>query len=185
MARIARMRQGSLHCARLARISVPAWRDGFSTDICARLARIASMINAICGSDVYRINELVRVAKDWQQATVLKYASSCHLWITLGWGDSVQRGLRKRGERVHRGTTAPAGWPHAAYGYQSTEGKCRLGYVVGLMSSTLKGPCHISQPTSKFTREMAKSSLGGDVFAPSEMADHMLSLKDFLAPSKA
>ena len=33
-------------------------------DICARWARIAPKINALCGSDVYRINELVRVVKD-------------------------------------------------------------------------------------------------------------------------
>ena len=45
-------------------------------DICAHLARITSMINAICGSDLYRMNELVRVAKAWQHATALKYASA-------------------------------------------------------------------------------------------------------------
>ena len=40
-------------------------------DICARLARIASRINALCGSDVYRINELVRAAKDIEVCVVL------------------------------------------------------------------------------------------------------------------
>ena len=45
-------------------------------DICARVARIASRINSLFGSDVYRINGLVRAAKEQQRATVLKYASS-------------------------------------------------------------------------------------------------------------
>ena len=47
-------------------------------DVCARLARIVSRINALCGSDVYRINVLARVVKDWQQATAPKYASPAH-----------------------------------------------------------------------------------------------------------
>ena len=44
-------------------------------DICVRLARIASRVNAICGSDVYRSHELARVVMDRQQAAALKYAS--------------------------------------------------------------------------------------------------------------
>ena len=69
-------------------------------DICACLVRIVSRTNSLCGSDVYRINELVREAKDWQQAPVLKYASSSHPWKTLGWSDRVRKDLRKTGERV-------------------------------------------------------------------------------------
>ena len=72
-----------------------------------------------------------------------------------------------------------AGWSDAAYGGQSTEGICRLGYTIGLMSSTLKGACRILPRTSKFTRKMVKSSLGGEIYALSEMVDHMLLLKDF------
>ena len=34
-------------------------------DICARLARIASRINELTGSDVYRINDLVKTVKTW------------------------------------------------------------------------------------------------------------------------
>ena len=78
--------------------------------------------------------------------------------------------------------TSLVGRADAAYGDQSTHGKCRLGYVVGLTSSTLRGPCHIIQWTSKFTRKMAKSSLGGEVYAFSEMLDHMALLKEFYAP---
>ena len=33
--------------------------------ICARSARIATRIEALCGSDVYRISELFRVAEEW------------------------------------------------------------------------------------------------------------------------
>ena len=114
---------------------------------------------------------------------MLKYASSSHPWKAPGWGDRVKGALRKGGERVHCVPMTLLGWYDAAYGGQSTEGKCRLGYVIGLMSSTLKCPCHISQWTSKFTRKMVKSSLGGEVYALSEMVDHMLLLKDFYGPS--
>ena len=69
-------------------------------DICARLARIASWISALCGSDVYRINELVRAAEGWQQATALKYASSSLSWEAPGRGDKVHGVLRKRGGTV-------------------------------------------------------------------------------------
>ena len=66
----------------------------------------------------------------------------------------------------------------AACGYQSTEGKCRLGYVIGLMLSCLRGARRILQWTSKFIREIAKSILGGEVYALGEMVDHMPLLKD-------
>ena len=130
-------------------------------DICARLARIASRITALCGSDVYRINELARVVTDWQQATA------------PGRGGKVPTVLRKRGEKAHGGSTTLAGWPDVAYGDQSTECKSRLGYAVGLMSSTMEGPPHILRRTSKFARKVVKSSLDGGVYALSEMVDHV------------
>ena len=46
------------------------------------------------------------------------------------------------------------------------------------MSSALSGPCHIIQRTSKFTRKLVTSSLGGEVFAFSEMLDHMSMLPE-------
>ena len=67
-------------------------------------------------------------------------------------------------------------WSDAAYGGQSSLGKCRLGYVIGLMSPNLCGPCH---RTSEFTRKLVKSSLGGEVYAFSEMLDHMSMLSEF------
>ena len=116
---------------------------GSRPDTCARFARIASRTNALRGSYVCRTNVLGWVADEWQPATALKYASSSHPWEPLGWGDKVQGALRKRGERFHGDSMTLAGWPDAAYGDQSAEGKCRLGYVIGWMSSTLKGPCRI------------------------------------------
>ena len=77
---------------------------------------------------------------------------------------------------------ALAGWSGAAYGGQSTEGKRRLGYVIGPTSSTLWGPCHILQWTSKFTKEPAERNLGGEVYALSEMVDPMLVGKDVYGP---
>ena len=114
-------------------------------NIRASLARVALRINALCGSDVYRIGELVRVAKEWQPATALMYASSSHPWKSLGRDDRSQAALPKRGEEVHGGSMTMEGWSGAGYGDQSTEGKCRLGYEIGLMPSTLKGPCRILQ----------------------------------------
>ena len=128
---------------------------------------------------MYRTNELVRAAKAWQPATVLNYASPSHPWKALGRGGKVKGALRKRGERVRGGSMTLAGWSDAAYWDQSAEGGCRLGYVIGLMSSTLKGPRRISPWVSKFSREVAKCSPGSGVYALSEMVDHMLLLEDF------
>ena len=73
-------------------------------DISTMWARIVSRINALCGSDVYRVNVLARVVEDWQQETALKYASPSHPWTALGRGDRAHAVLRKRGERVHGGS---------------------------------------------------------------------------------
>ena len=148
-------------------------------DICARLAGIASWLDQLCASDVFRINGLVRVAKDWQQATALKYASPPRPRETSGRGDRTKQAPRNQGVKVHRGSAPLVGRPDAAYSDQSTEGKRRLGYVVGLTSSTPRSPCRILQWTSKFTWEFVKSILGGEVYAPSEMADYMMLLRVF------
>ena len=64
----------------------------------------------------------------------------------------------------------------------SQNGKCRLGCLIGITSSSLSGPCHVAQWTSKFARKLVKSSLGGEVYAFSEMIDHMALLREFCAP---
>ena len=71
------------------------------------------------------------------------------------------------------------GWSDAAYGGQSSLGDCRLGYVIGLTSSNLCGPRHLIQWTSKFTRKLVRSSLGGEVYAFSEMLDHTSTIREF------
>ena len=65
---------------------------------------------------------------------------------------------------------------------QYTEGRCRSGYVMGLTSSTLEGPRPILQRTFKYTRKLAKGSLGGEVYARSDVVGHMMLLKDFYGP---
>ena len=72
-----------------------------------------------------------------------------------------------------------ARWPDAAFGTHEQDGRCRLGYLIGLMSSTLTGPVHILQWASKFTRRHVKSSLGEEIFALSEMWDHMDMIREF------
>ena len=130
-------------------------------DICACLANIASRANALQGGDIYRINDLIKTIKLWQPRTVLKYESSSNPLFPPT-GDSLGR-FRARGERLHKGTLTLAGWSDAAYGGLSEEGRCRLGYIIGLMSSSLSlsGPCHVLQWTSKFTRKFVTGSLVG------------------------
>ena len=79
-------------------------------------------------------------------------------------------------------TLSLVGWSDAAYGDLLQNGRCRLGYLSGIMASSLSGPCHVLQWTSKFTRKLVKSSLGGEVYAFSEMVDHMAPSKEFRAP---
>ena len=74
---------------------------------------------------------------------------------------------------IHEGAMMLVGWSDAAFGTHTQDGRCRLGYIIGLMSSTLTGPVHILQWASKFTRKHVKSSLGGGIFALSEMWGHM------------
>ena len=83
---------------------------------------------------------------------------------------------------MHGGTLSLVGWSDAAYGDLSQNGRCRLGYLIGIMSSSLSGPCHVLQWTSKFTRKLVKSSLGGEVYAFSELIDHMALPREFYAP---
>ena len=69
-------------------------------DICARLARIASRVNSLQGSDVYRISDLATTVRAWRLATVLKYPSSSHMG-ELAEGDENGE-MRKRVEKTRR-----------------------------------------------------------------------------------
>ena len=146
-------------------------------DISARLAHIAYHINSLEGSDVYSINGLIKTAKEWQKAAVLKNDSSSQLGTVCEGPGGVK--MRERKEKIRGITMTLVGWSDAAYGERSNLGKCRLGYVIGLMSSTLSGLCHIIQWASKFTRKLVKSSQGGKVYAFSEMIAHMSVLRKF------
>ena len=101
--------------------------------------------------------------------------------ITPARGD-VDRRIRTRGEKAHCGTMTPAGWPYIVYREQTSEGKCRPGYAIGLASSTLRVPCHLLQRPSKFARKLAERNPGGEVFAFSDMIDSMALLREFRAP---
>ena len=57
-------------------------------------------------------------------------------------------------------------------------GNADSGNVLGLMSPNLCGPCHIIHRASKFEQKLDKSSLGGEVYAFSEMLDHMSMLRE-------
>ena len=78
-------------------------------DVRARLRRIASHINSLCGSDAYRSNKLARAVKEWQMATVLKHASPPHPWKSLGFEG------KGRGDLFNRREELPlVGWSDAA-----------------------------------------------------------------------
>ena len=67
--------------------------------------------------------------------------------------------MRQRSEKIQGNTTTLAGWSAAAYGDQSSLGKCRLGYAIGVMSSTLSGPCHITNGPQNSLVKLAKKAL--------------------------
>ena len=73
-----------------------------------------------------------------------------------------------------------AGWSDAAFGTHVQDGHCHLGYIIGLMSSALPGPAHILQWASNSTQKIAKSSLGGEIFALNEMRGHVEIIREFL-----
>ena len=107
-------------------------------DICARLARTASRVNSLQGSDVYRINDLVKTVKVWQQAAMLKNWSASHAGKH---GKGLEAGkMRQRSTTIHSGTMTLVGWSDAAYADRPTPGKCRLGDAIGLMSTSKRGP---------------------------------------------
>ena len=94
-------------------------------DICARLAQLATKVNNLQGSDIYRINALFKSVKNDQSRTVLKYASSS---FPLFPARSDRRGRsRSYGERLCAGSLSLADWSDAAYGVPSQNGKCRWG----------------------------------------------------------
>ena len=95
---------------------------------------------------------------------------------------NIRDRTRARGEQIHCETITCAGLLDAAHGNQSAEGECRLGYVIGITSSTVNGPRHILQWPSKFTRNLAKGSLGGEVNPCSETIDRAPPLREFHAP---
>ena len=65
--------------------------------------------------------------------------------------------MRNRGEKVLCGAGTLAGWSDAANGDRTDEGRSRLGYVIRLASSTLRGH---QRRTSTFTGKMEKVAGG-------------------------
>ena len=129
------------------------------------------------GSDIYRINDLIKTVEIRQPLTILKFASSSFPLFPSG-PDSKGR-HRTRGERLRGGTLSLVGWSDAAYNDFSQNVKCRLGYLIDIMSSPLTGPRRVLHWASKFTSNFVRSSLGGEVYAASETIGHMALLREF------
>ena len=132
-------------------------------DICARLAQLASKVNDLQGSDIYRINAPIKTVEAEQPPAALNASSSFPL-SPAGVGARGRR--RSNGGRVRSGALSLVGWSGAAFGDLSRNGKCRLGYLIGIASSSPPGPCQVLQRASKFTRKLVKSSLGGRFMRP-------------------
>ena len=113
----------------------------------------------------------------WQRAAGLKHSPSSNPGV-LARGD-VDGRMRPRGETMHCETTSLARRSDAAYSDQPAEGTCLLGHVIALMSPALRGPRHILQWASKFTRKLVKGSPGDGEYAFSKMIDHMSLLREF------
>ena len=100
---------------------------------------------------MYRITGPVKTVKAWQQDTVLKYVSTPHLPTTVRGGSGGS--ARGREETMRCGATSLVGQSDSAFRDQLPEGRCRLGYVFGLMSSTPAGPMSFSLVDSQLRRE--------------------------------
>ena len=148
---------------------------------------MAPRINSLRDSDVHRINDLDRAAQERQPATALRHASYSHTWKALEITGKVMRDMRDD----FVGTMSWVGWSER-WSVGGAVGACRYrrekmhcGAAYGgrpALSSSLAGPCHILQWTSKLTRKLARSSLGGEVYALCEIDDRMTPIRDFFGP---
>ena len=105
-------------------------------DFYARLAKIASRINSLRGSDIHRIGDLVREEKEWRQTTALKYASSSRPRRALDFAGKPMDGARTRGVKAHCGKMSRAGWSDASNGDRLAKGERRLGYAIRFTPSS-------------------------------------------------
>ena len=90
--------------------------------------------------------------------------------------------MRPRVEEARCSTMTLAGWSDSAFGDQTSEGRCRLGCVIGPVSSTFRGPRHTLQWPSKFAKKLMKSSPWGEVYASCEMIGHVALRRNPLPP---
>ena len=90
------------------------------------------------GYDICRMNDLISTAKHWQEQVILKYRLK----------------LRITHMRM-------VGWSGADNGDPCGNGKCRLGYMFGLLPTSLKDPYHLIHWSPRLTRRAVGSSLWG------------------------
>ena len=90
--------------------------------------------------DVYRVNDLSRAVKQWQEeeisppdACAVRWSDAC----MVGWADAVSWG-------------------------RSKDGKCRLVYVFGSLPASLDGSRHVFHWSARVTRRAVSSRLGGE-----------------------
>ena len=130
--------------------------------IWARLAVPAAEVYQWQIYEVYRLNDLIRTAKQRQDRVALTFNSDLDLQHTCF-----------------------AEWSDAPYSEYSRDGKRRLGYMFGLMPSTLDGSSHLIHWSSRNTRRTVKRSLAGHTYALGEMVGHMKLVLAFYGQSSS
>ena len=116
-------------------------------DICARLAQTAARVESLRATDLYRIGDLIKTVNERQEAPILHYASSSHPSESAPGDADWEMWTRER--KVHCGTMTFADRSDAYCGDQTEKGRFRLGFVIGLASSTVRGRCDPLQMASK------------------------------------
>ena len=110
-------------------------------DTCARLACFSAKLDSLHVVDIYRIDDLISTLKYF--AGLPEPARRSLSCPDDGWG---------KPRPIHEGAMMLAGWSYAASGTHALDGRCRLVYIIGLMSSKLTGPAHFLHWASEFTR---------------------------------
>ena len=79
------------------------------------------------------INDLIKKVKMGQSDHTLEY----HFGLPASARRSLQHPEKDWGKTapIHEGTMMLVGWSDAAFGTHTQDGRCRLGYIIGLMDT--------------------------------------------------
>ena len=123
------------------------------------------------------------MVKELRRATALRYGAPSRLRKALDFtGGAMDDFMCNQGEKRRCGAMSLVGRTDAAFGDQSTGGKCRLRFGISPMAPSFAGPRHILLWASDAARTLARSSLGGGVYARGEMVDRATLIREICEP---